>query len=93
MALNSDWRPISEFHPDKPGQLVHDQLNDRVIEWDRERHGRDWRQDGHRDFGNGIIEWDGLLLDGWMQRPQVKTQDGQHEIDVDFYDDFPNVKR
>ena len=62
-----DWRPMSEFDPDEPAR-VHDRLNDQVIEWDPQRHGRDWHQAGHCDFGNGIIEWDGLLLDGWMER-------------------------
>jgi hypothetical protein len=45
---------------------VHDRLNDQVIAWKPERHGRDYRA-GHRDFGGGVIEWDGLLLDGWKE--------------------------
>ena len=55
---------MSEFDPDKPGMLVHDQLNDQVIEWQPERHGRDWHQHGHHDWGSGQVEWDELLLDG-----------------------------
>jgi hypothetical protein len=57
------WRPMSEFDPSKPA-LVHDKLNDQVIDWRPERHGADYKA-GHRDFGDGVIEWDGLLLDGW----------------------------
>jgi hypothetical protein len=61
----TDWRPMAVFDPDKPA-LVHDRLNDQVIAWKPERHGRDYRA-GHRDFGGGVIEWDGLLLDGWKE--------------------------
>lgn len=86
------WRPMSEFDPSKPA-LVHDQLSDQVIEWEPERHGRDWHQGGHVDRQDGVIEWDGLRLDGWMERPQVKSQNCKHEIDDDFYDDFPEAKR
>ncbi len=60
-----DWRPMSEFDPTQPAR-VHDRLNDQVIEWDPETHGRDWDLGGHRDFGGGVVEWDGLLLDGWL---------------------------
>jgi hypothetical protein len=80
---------MSEIDPDKPGQLVHDRFNDETIEWQPKRHGQDWQQRGHRDWGDGLVDWDGLLLDGRMERPQVKTQDGEHVIDDDFYDDFP----
>jgi hypothetical protein len=24
-----------------------------------------WYRAGHHDFGDGVVEWDGLLLDGW----------------------------
>ena len=39
----SEWRPMSHFDPDKRGQLVHDQPNDRVMEWEPERYGEDWQ--------------------------------------------------
>ena len=65
MANKTGWRPMDQFDPSKSGQQVHDQLNDQVIDWEPERHGRDWARHGHRDFGDGIVEWDGLLLDGW----------------------------
>jgi hypothetical protein len=84
---------MAEFDPEKPGQLVHDRLSGEIIEWEPELHRPVWHQHGHHDRVDGIVELDGLLLDGWMERPQVKTQDGKHEIDDDFYDDFPEVKR
>lgn len=67
----ADWRPMSEFDPDKPGPLVHG---------------------GHRDLGHAVIERDGFLLDGWMELPRL-TRDEKQQIDDDFYDDFPEVKR
>ena len=57
-----DWRPMAEFDSSKPA-LVHDKLNDQVIDWQPERHGADY-QAGHHDFGDGVIEWGGRLLLG-----------------------------
>ena len=68
------WLPMSEFDPSKPA-LVHDKLNDQVIDWEPERHGKDYKA-GHRDFGDGVVEWDGLLLDRWREKrdaPPVRT--------------------
>lgn len=62
------WRPMSEFDPTQPAQ-VHDKLNDQVIEWEPGRHGRDYQVHGHHDLGDGVIAWDGLLLDGWRPAP------------------------
>ena len=66
------WRPMLAFDPSKPGQQVHDKLNDQVIEWQPERHGKDY-QAGHRDLGAGVVEWDGLLLDGWSPSPRSRA--------------------
>jgi hypothetical protein len=60
-----DWQPMTEFAPAKPA-LVLDRVNDQTIEWEPERHGKDY-QGGHHDFGNSVVEWDGLLLDGWKE--------------------------
>jgi hypothetical protein len=60
---SSSRRPMSEFDPSKPA-LVHDKLNDQTIDWEPERHGTDYKA-GHRGLGDGVVEWDGLLLDGW----------------------------
>jgi len=46
---------------------VHDQLNDKVIDWDNPAWALTWR--GRRDHEPGVIEWDGLLLDGWEPLP------------------------
>jgi hypothetical protein len=40
------WRAMSEFDPLKPA-LVHDELNEKVIDWDPERHGKDYNA-GHK---------------------------------------------
>jgi hypothetical protein len=61
----STWLPMAEFDPSKLA-LVHDKLNDQMIDWEPERHGTDYKA-GHRDLGDGVIEWDGLLLDGWKR--------------------------
>lgn len=55
---------MSEFDPTQPA-LVHDQLNDQTFTWDRARHGRDWQRSPPAPWGPGVVEWDGLLLDGW----------------------------
>jgi len=58
-------RPMSEFDPSQPA-MVHDQLNDRTFRWDP-----DWKQhfaEHHMESHNpGVVEWDGLLLDGWRE--------------------------
>jgi hypothetical protein len=41
---------------------VHDQLNDKVFDWDP-RWAPSWKD--CRDHEPGALEWDGLLLDGW----------------------------
>lgn len=56
-------RPMSEFDPSRPA-TVHDSLNDRMIEWQPEWV---WSFRKHRAHADGVIEWDGLLLDGWQK--------------------------
>jgi hypothetical protein len=60
-------RPMSEFNPSKPA-LVHDQLNDDTFEWMPERHRADYERYAE-PWGDGIVVWDGLLLDGWRPMP------------------------
>lgn len=62
------WRPMSEFNPDKPAR-VHDRLNDKVLDWSPSAFAAHYHRCAY-DFGEGVIEWDGLLLDGW--RPSQK---------------------
>jgi hypothetical protein len=47
------------FDPTKPA-MVHDQLNDETFEWQPERF-----HSMSSPHGDDMIEWDGLLLDGW----------------------------
>ena len=54
---------MSEFDPTKPA-MVHDQLNDQTFEWEPEKYRAHYERYA-APYGSGIIEWDGLLLDGW----------------------------
>jgi hypothetical protein len=56
-------RPMRTFDPTKPA-MMHDQLNDRTFQWDPERWGDDFWVVS-RFESEGMIDWDGLLLDGW----------------------------
>ena len=67
-AMPSDLRPISEFDPSRPA-MVHDQLNDMTFHWRPEEY-RDHYERYARDHAPGIVEWDGLLLDGWWPLPR-----------------------
>jgi hypothetical protein len=66
---------MSEFDPWKPA-MVHDQLNDKVFEWEPERYLMHYRKYARPSFDSdkGLVEWDGLLLDGWMERPRGKPK-------------------
>lgn len=59
----TDWRPMSEFDAAKPA-MVRDKLNDKVFEWQPERYQRHYEAFA-TSFGPGVVEWNGLLLDGW----------------------------
>jgi hypothetical protein len=61
-----DWRPMAEFDPSKPA-LVHDKLNDQVLDWQPERYQRHY-QAFAMPLAPGVIHWDDRLLDGWMER-------------------------
>ena len=45
---------------------MHDQLNDKIIRWKPEW-AHTWRD--RSDHAPGVVEWDGLLLDGWVPVP------------------------
>jgi hypothetical protein len=56
-------KPMSTFNPETPCR-VHDGLNDRIIEWNPR-----WAPlylDHGAKHDEGVIAWDGLLLDGWL---------------------------
>ena len=69
--VSPDWRPMAEFDPSKPA-LVHDKLDDRVIDWQPERYQRHYQAFAML-LAPGVIHWDDRLLDGWMERqaPQL----------------------
>jgi hypothetical protein len=52
---------MSEFDPERPSRL-HDRLNDKIVDWDP-AWAPTWKD--RRDHEPGVVEWDGLLLDGW----------------------------
>jgi hypothetical protein len=68
MPVSEDLRPMSEFDPSKPA-MVHDRLNDETFEWVPEKHQADYERYAS-EFGPGVIDWDGLLLDGWRPLSQ-----------------------
>lgn len=62
---------MSEFDPTKPA-LVYDELNREFFPWEP-KWAEPFRKDALLDFdpGNGVVEWDGMLLAGW--RPITNT--------------------
>ncbi len=58
-------QPMSTFDPSQPAD-VHDQLNDRVFRWKPEW-ASTWLY--RSDHAPGVVEWEGLLLDGWAPVP------------------------
>lgn len=59
-------QPMQTFDPTKPCK-VHDRLNDCLFDWKP-----DWAEDYRKhgfvfERGRGVMSWDGLLLDGWME--------------------------
>ena len=58
-------RPMSQFDPSKRS-MVHDALNDKTFPWEPENYLEHYR--GHaRKQSDGVVGWDGLLLDGWYE--------------------------
>jgi hypothetical protein len=57
-------RPMKDFDPSTPA-MVHDRLNDRTFEWKPPSMEANYRQYAE-PVGPDVIEWDGLLLDGWL---------------------------
>lgn len=61
MPTLANPRPIETLDPTKPA-LVHDQLNDKIIVWKPEW-ASTWPD--RSPHAPGVVEWDGLLPDGW----------------------------
>ena len=58
---------MSEFDPSKAA-LVHDQLNDITLQWQPEKWEAHFRRYAE-PWGPGVVNWDGMLLDGWRPLP------------------------
>ncbi|MGY4358528.1 hypothetical protein ACVWZR_007656 [Bradyrhizobium sp. i1.3.1] len=56
--------PMATFNPDEPCR-VHDALNNTFIDWKPEWAARYRKYAAPHD--EGVIAFDGLLLDGWVQ--------------------------
>jgi hypothetical protein len=54
--------PMSEFDPSKQS-MVHDALNDNTFSWEPKKCLENYREKESDD----VVEWDGLLLDGWYE--------------------------
>lgn len=54
---------MSDFDPSMPA-MVHDWLNDKTFEWQPEKWRENYRQYA-QERRPGVVEWGGLLLDGW----------------------------
>ena len=61
----SATRPMDEFDPWR-ASLVHDGLNDKWFPWKPDEYREHYRKYAH-PHPEGVIEWDGLLLDGWKE--------------------------
>jgi hypothetical protein len=62
MHVANLMRPMSEFDPAEPA-ILHELLNGDIVPWTGERQAQ-WRKHA-RPRGDGIIEWEGHLFDGW----------------------------
>ncbi len=56
-------RSMNTFDPTKSCK-VHDQLNDCSVDWKPEW-ADDYSKHATSSFGESIVAWDGLILDGW----------------------------
>ncbi len=58
---------MSTFDPTKPAR-VHDQLNDRWIDWDP-AWAPTFQYEPWSETNPHLVNWDGRLLDGWEPVP------------------------
>jgi hypothetical protein len=60
--------PMSQFDPSKPC-IVHDRAEGMTIAW-----SPDWAPAYSRyarEYAGGLIDFDGLVLDGWTELPKI----------------------
>ena len=69
--------PMTTFDPSRPA-LVHDRRNDRTFEW-LPQWAAAYRRFA-RQHAPGIMDWDGVLLDGWIELPRTQAGVPQQEI-------------
>jgi len=63
------FKPMARFNPAEPA-LLHDQLNDKVIPWGATQEElTHWRKYARPDHQEGVMAWDGALIDGWREPP------------------------
>jgi hypothetical protein len=70
-------KPMRDFDPSQPA-IVHDRLDGRTFEWSPE-----WFDEYHdyaTEHGPGVMEFDGALLDGWMEVGAMRSQESGHRI-------------
>ena len=61
---------MTTFDPATPCK-VHDQLNDCLFDWKPEW-AENYRQHAISGYGESVVAWDGLLLDGWVHnKPEL----------------------
>ena len=66
--MTKAWRPMHAFDPSKPA-IMRAHLDGTTFEWHPELWA-DQFEPRASEWGDGIVNWDGLLLDGW--RPRLK---------------------
>jgi hypothetical protein len=62
--------PMSTFDPSQPS-LVHDRRHDRTFEW-QPQWAAEYQRFARR-HAPGVMNWHGVLLDGWRELPQAPT--------------------
>jgi hypothetical protein len=62
---------MSAFYTSRPA-ILHDQLNDRMIAWNP-KSAEHWRKYAEL-HGEGVISWDGRLIDGWKPTEEEEEQ-------------------
>lgn len=73
MKLN----PMRDFDPSRPA-IVRDRLAGRAFEWSPE--WLDEYQNYATQYAPGVIEFDGVLLDGWTEVKSMPSREPAHRI-------------
>jgi hypothetical protein len=68
---------MSEFNPSRR-VMAHDRLNDYTFTWKPQKFDWGYATPNSR----GVIEWDGLLLDGWYEAKRGGTGSAQRKVET-----------